>query len=40
MGEGESGGPSFSEDPDVIKLCTSSFEAVGERSIPHGQFTV
>ncbi|MEY9941525.1 DUF6879 family protein [Streptacidiphilus sp. MAP5-3] len=39
-GEGESAGPSFSDDPAVAKLCADAFEAVWERAIPHHQYTV
>jgi hypothetical protein len=39
-GEGESAGPSFSEDPGAIKLCASAFEAVWERGTPHEQYAV
>lgn len=33
-------GYEYSEDPAVVKLCTSAFEAVWERGIPHEKFTV
>lgn len=39
-GDGGSAGPSFSEDPAVIKLCAGAFETVWERGTPHEQYTV
>lgn len=39
-GDGASGGPEVSEDPAVAKLCSSAFEAVWSRAIPHEQYTV
>ncbi|MGK5641628.1 DUF6879 family protein [Streptomyces sp. URMC 126] len=31
---------SMSEDPAVVELCSSAFEAVWDRGIPHEQYTV
>ncbi|MEU8919472.1 DUF6879 family protein [Kitasatospora sp. NPDC048545] len=39
-GDGESAGPSFSDDPAVALLCASAFEAVWERAVPHEKFSV
>ncbi len=41
-GEGDWANPGMelSEDPDAIKLCAASFEAVWDRSIPHADYTV
>jgi hypothetical protein len=39
-GDGESAGPSLSHDPAVIKLCSSAFETVWERGIPHEKYSV
>ncbi|MFC8449465.1 DUF6879 family protein [Kitasatospora sp. NPDC057223] len=39
-GEGESAGPSFSDDPAVAQLCATAFEAVWQRAVPHEKFTV
>ncbi|MFE4170607.1 DUF6879 family protein [Streptomyces sp. NPDC056909] len=30
----------FTEDPNVVKFCASSFESVWERGVPHAEFTV
>ncbi|WP_113699269.1 DUF6879 family protein [Nonomuraea lactucae] len=37
-GDGVYLGDEVSEDPDVIKLCASAFEAVWERAIPHQEY--
>jgi hypothetical protein len=37
-GTGESAGHETTTDPDIIKLCTSSFEAVWERAVPHEDY--
>jgi uncharacterized protein DUF6879 len=37
-GEGASAGPSLSIDPAVVQLCSSAFEAVWERAIPHDEY--
>ncbi|MGW1886553.1 DUF6879 family protein [Streptomyces sp. NPDC001970] len=39
-GDGDWAGHEFSEDPAVVKLCSSAFEAVWERGIDHEQYTV
>ncbi|MFJ4678921.1 DUF6879 family protein [Kitasatospora sp. NPDC088783] len=41
-GDGDRADPRFSrtEDPAVVKLCTTAFDAVWERAVPHGQHTV
>ncbi|MGW7413163.1 DUF6879 family protein [Streptomyces sp. NPDC054863] len=33
-------GKQFTEDPAVVKLCTTAFETVWERAVPHEEFTV
>lgn len=37
-GDGGSGGPELIEDPAVAKLCSTAFETVWERAIPHGEY--
>lgn len=39
-GNGESAGPSFSDDQAVALLCATAFEAVWQRAVPHEQFSV
>ncbi|GAA2442563.1 hypothetical protein GCM10010191_68610 [Actinomadura vinacea] len=39
-GDGEVHGHQYSEDPEVIKLCMSAFEAVWENATPHGEYNV
>ncbi|MCQ8189557.1 DUF6879 family protein [Streptomyces rugosispiralis] len=39
-GDGASAGPSLSDDPDVVKLCSAAFESVWQRATPHGEFKV
>ncbi|MEU3563274.1 DUF6879 family protein [Kitasatospora sp. NPDC006786] len=39
-GDGESAGPSFSDDPAVALLCATAFEAAWERAVPHENYTV
>ncbi|MGP3913075.1 DUF6879 family protein [Nonomuraea sp. 10N515B] len=37
-GDGVYLGDEVSEDPDVIKLCSSAFEAVWDRAVPHAEY--
>jgi hypothetical protein len=37
-GEGESTGHELVDDPDVVKLCATSFEAVWEHAVPHADY--
>ncbi|MBD0670351.1 DUF6879 family protein [Streptomyces sp. CBMA156] len=39
-GNGESAGPSFSDDPAVALLCATAFDAVWQRAVPHENFSV
>jgi hypothetical protein len=39
-GDGASAGPSLSDDPAVVRLCSSAFEAVWERAIPHEEYRI
>lgn len=39
-GEGDIVEHEFSEDPAVVKLCVSAFEAVWERAIPHDEYQI
>ncbi|MFF2748527.1 DUF6879 family protein [Kitasatospora sp. NPDC058048] len=39
-GDGESAGPSFSDDRAVALLCATAFEAAWERAVPHENYTV
>ncbi|MGH3645915.1 MAG: DUF6879 family protein [Micromonosporaceae bacterium] len=39
-GEGEILDNEFSEDPALVKLCVSAFEAVWERAIPHDEYQI
>ncbi len=39
-GDGQSAGYELSEDPAVVKLCSSAFEAVWERGIAHEKYEV
>lgn len=39
-GDGEFLDNEFSEDPAVVKLCASAFEAVWERAIPHDEYQI
>ncbi|WKK20977.1 hypothetical protein QZH56_18975 [Streptomyces olivoreticuli] len=39
-GDGASAGPEVTDDPAVARLCTSAFETVWERGIPHSDFKV
>ncbi|GGS05556.1 hypothetical protein GCM10010252_50350 [Streptomyces aureoverticillatus] len=39
-GEGASAGGEISENPAAAKLCAEAFEAVWERAIPHGTYTI
>jgi hypothetical protein len=37
-GDGEFVDDELSDDPAVVRLCASAFEAVWERAIDHGQY--
>lgn len=37
-GDGSWVGKEWSEDPDVAKLCATSFEAVWDRAVPHEEY--
>ena len=37
-GDGDPAGHELSEDPAVMKLCSTAFEAVWERAIDHGEY--
>jgi hypothetical protein len=37
-GDGAWVGKEYSEDPDVAKVCSTSFEAVWERAVPHEEY--
>lgn len=37
-GDGSSGDKELREEPAVIKLCASAFEAVWDRAVPHGEY--
>jgi hypothetical protein len=37
-GDGSSGDKELRDEPDVIKLCSSAFEAVWARATPHEQY--
>ncbi|MFX4294302.1 DUF6879 family protein [Streptomyces bohaiensis] len=39
-GDGEAIEPEMSEDPAVVALCSSAFEAVWDRAVPHEKYTV
>jgi hypothetical protein len=39
-GEGASAGPELCDDPAVVKLCSSAFEAVWERAVPHAEYRI
>ncbi|MFE6779664.1 DUF6879 family protein [Streptomyces sp. NPDC057702] len=39
-GEGGSGGPEVVDEPPVVELCRSAFDAVWERATPHEEFEV
>lgn len=39
-GNGESAGPTFSDDPAVARLCATAFETVWQRAVPHEKFAV
>ncbi|MFJ6136523.1 DUF6879 family protein [Kitasatospora sp. NPDC092286] len=39
-GEGQSAGPSFSDDPAVATLCAAAFETVWQRAVPHEKYSV
>jgi hypothetical protein len=39
-GDGESAGQENNNDPAVIKLCASAFEAVWERGIDHSEYMI
>lgn len=37
-GDGASGGPEVKEEPSVVTMCASAFEAVWERAVPHAEY--
>jgi hypothetical protein len=37
-GDGEFLGHELVDDPAVVKLCSSAFEAVWERAVPHADY--
>lgn len=39
-GDGDWAGHEYSEDPAVVRLCASAFEAAWERGVDHEKFTV
>jgi len=39
-GRTASAGPEVTDDPAVVKLCATAFEAVWQRAIPHADFKV
>lgn len=39
-GEGDLVGHALDEDPATVKLCTSAFEAVWRRAIPHDEYEI
>lgn len=39
-GDGQYLGEEWTEEPDVARLCSSAFEAVWQRAIPHREFKV
>ncbi|MEU1817919.1 DUF6879 family protein [Streptomyces roseifaciens] len=39
-GDGASAGPEVAEDAAVVRLCTSAFETVWARGVPHDSFKV
>ncbi|MEV4739782.1 DUF6879 family protein [Streptomyces sp. NPDC049555] len=39
-GDGVDTEPQVSDDPDVVKLCSTAFESIWERAIPHEQYHV
>jgi hypothetical protein len=39
-GDGEAIEPEMSDDPGVVALCSSAFEAVWDRAVPHEKYTL
>ena len=39
-GDGELTGHELTDEPAVVRLCTTAFEAVWDRAIPHAEFKV
>ncbi|WP_223291217.1 DUF6879 family protein [Streptomyces avicenniae] len=39
-GDGASGGPEVVDTPAVVALCSTAFEKVWERAVPHAEFTI
>ncbi|RKN50090.1 hypothetical protein D7231_35825 [Streptomyces klenkii] len=39
-GDGASAGPEVTDDPAVVALCATAFEAVWERAVPHAEYHV
>ncbi|WP_432277652.1 DUF6879 family protein [Kitasatospora brasiliensis] len=39
-GDGESAGPSFSDDPAVARLRSTAFASAWERAVPHEKYSV
>ena len=37
-GDGEATPHELLDDPAIVKLCVSSFEAVWERAVPHAEY--
>jgi hypothetical protein len=37
-GDGASAGTELRDDPAVVRLCASAFEAVWDRAVPHGDY--
>jgi hypothetical protein len=37
-GDGAPAGTELQDEPAVVKLCASAFEAVWERAVPHGEY--
>ena len=37
-GDGASAGAELRDDPAVVRLCASAFEAVWDRAVPHGDY--
>lgn len=37
-GDGDSGGPEIVNDPAIARLCSSAFETVWQRAIPHEEY--
>ncbi|MFD4696157.1 DUF6879 family protein [Streptomyces niveus] len=39
-GNGASSGGEINEEPDTVKLCSTAFEAVWSRAVPHDQYEI